>query len=169
MHCPKCHYEINSSMRFCTQCGAKLADSGFGNSQNRRGQSEGATTKVRRFQCSAKQLPALVDDLQDWLGGQHFNVQRLTSEDGHYVIQAAKHGEWRKAVGMSTATNVKLMQRNDTVIVEISAGRWLDKAAGGLLGAMVNPLFLVPTGLGALEQWQLPTKIFAHLAAKTEA
>lgn len=169
MNCSECGSDINQSMRFCTNCGAKLHQSGFGTEQNRRGQSAETNYKTRRFDCKKGEFENKVSGLQSWFAEKHYEVQRLLTEDGKQLIQASKRGQWRKLVGMSTATNVLLSHHNNKLTVEIGEGQWLDKAAGGLLGTIVNPLFLVPAGFGALEQWQLPDKVFAHLAGEEGA
>lgn len=162
MHCSNCGADINATMRFCTSCGEMLNQAGFGTSQDRRGQTS-TTSKTKRFSCSAESYDVLVEKVQNWLAGQHFLVQKLTTSDGKQVIQAQKDGLWRKAVGMATATNIVMAQHDSKVTVEIGSGQWLDKAAGGLLGTIINPLFLVPAGFGAWEQWQLPDRIFAYI------
>lgn len=159
MNCQECNAEISNKMRFCTNCGTNL-NASFGTDQNRRGQNDQPNFKTRSFKCNKPEFAGKIDTLQNWLTDQGFETQKFNADDGKTLIQAQKPGMWRKAVGMSTAANILLSQNKGKLIVEIGQGRWLDKAAGGLLARMLNPLFLLPAGYGALEQWQFPTKIF---------
>lgn len=172
MFCPKCGEETTEMMNFCGSCGTALNAGKYqtGRTQergNRRGQqigAAGAMNKTRRFDSPKADLEEILDDFEDWLRSTNFETQRLTTEDDKVVVQARRPGEWRKVIGMSTATNVVFNQSKESLLVDVSAGQWLDKAPWAVVGALVNPLLAIPAGIGAWEQWRHPDYIFEYLS-----
>ena len=80
------------------------------------------------------------------------------------MLQIERVGEWRKFVGMSTALNIVFRQVEDTVNVEIGAGRWMDKAATGAVAFLfLWPLAVIP-GIGAWQQIKMPERVFERIA-----
>src|SRR5436309_663041 len=95
---------------------------------------------VRTFAAGELHMQDLVTALSGWLATEGFQTQALRADDGASVLQVEKRGGWRKAVGMSTALNVVLRLVDGRLMVEIGAGRWMDKAAVGT----VSMFFLWP-------------------------
>lgn len=85
-------------------------------------------------------------------------------EDGGIVLQIEKVGGWRKALGMSTAIHIVFHQVENMVNVEIGNGRWLDKAAAGLLSTIVLWPLAITAGFGAWQQMKLPERIYGYIA-----
>lgn len=172
MFCPQCGDDIDDTMNFCTSCGAALnaGENTFGRQQvrgNRRGQqvgASGAMTKTRRFDSLEDDLDDVVSDMEDWLRSNNYETQRLKTEDDKTLVQAKRPGEWRKIVGMDTAANITFHQGQKNLTVEIGEGQWLTKAPWALVGAVINPLFAIPAGIGAWEQWRLPDYVFEYLS-----
>ncbi len=176
MFCSQCGKENTKGAKFCTSCGAVLSSETIQQttppeyqSVGRRGSHgpSGQHMKIRRFPCSPENSHVLISDLINWLTGQNFNCQQLTTEDGGTLLQVSKKGGWRKIVGMSTALNVVFHQSVNNITVEIGAGRWLDKAAVGAVGALlVFPPLAVAAGFGAWLQIKLPNKIYQYISEK---
>ncbi|RMG71612.1 MAG: SHOCT domain-containing protein [Bacteroidetes bacterium] len=61
---------------------------------------------------------------------------------------------------MSTALNIVLAQAGDNLNVEIGAGQWLDKVAGGTVGMLLLWPLAVTTVIGSWNQSQMPAKVF---------
>ena len=80
------------------------------------------------------------------------------------MLQIEKVGGWRKFVGMSTALNIVFHQVENTVNVEIGAGRWIDKAATGTVGFLILWPLAVIAGFGAWQQMKMPERVFEHIA-----
>jgi len=85
----------------------------------------------KTFPCSSSRFSELITSTQSWLAREGFKCQKLQTEDGGTLLQIEKVGGWRKFVGMSTALNIVFHQVENTVNVEIGAGRWIDKATTG--------------------------------------
>ena len=166
--CPKCGKEQKEGAKFCTSCGVEMAlYQGVGQTGLR-------GWETRSFPCTTEKFHGLLADLKDWLISQNFNCQQITGEDRgtidkYTVLQVAKKGGWRKFVGMGTALNIVLYQKPNHIIVEIGAGRWIDKA---LVGAAAFPLlFWFPplafaAGFGTWQQIKLPKKIYQYISEK---
>ena len=118
----------------------------------------------KTFPCPASRFSELTAATQSWLSDEGFKCQKLQTENGGILLRIERVGEWCKFMGMSTALNIAFHQVEDTVNVEIGAGRWMDKAATGTVGF----LFLLPlggtTGIGSWQQMKLPVRVFDHLA-----
>jgi hypothetical protein len=61
---------------------------------------------------------------------------------------------------MATSLNILFHHSVDTLTVEIGAGKWIDKAAVGVVSMLVLWPLAVTAGFGAWEQSKLPEKIF---------
>ena len=121
-------------------------------------------TQSKSFHCPAPRFPELIAATQSWLSGEGFKCQKLQTENGGTLLQLERVGEWRKFVGMSTALNIVFHQVEDTVNVEIGAGRWMDKAATGAVAFLfLWPLAVIP-GIGAWQQLKMPERVFEHIA-----
>jgi hypothetical protein len=123
---------------------------------------------MRSFYCQGSRFSELIASTRNWLIGKKFNCQQLLIEDGGVLIQIEKRGGWRKVVGMSTALNIVFRQVENTVNVEIKAGRWLDKAAAGTVSLFILWPLAVTAGIGAWRQTKMPERIFGHIATFIE-
>ncbi len=121
-------------------------------------------TQSKTFLCPSSRFPELITSTQSWLLGEGFKCQKLQTEDGGTLLQIEKVGGWRKFVGMSTALNIVFHQVENTVNVEIGAGRWIDKAASGTVAYFILWPLAVTAGIGAWQQMKMPARVFDHIA-----
>lgn len=119
---------------------------------------------TRSFYCEGSRFSELIVSTRNWLTGNGFNCQQLSTEDGGVLLQIEKRGRWRKVVGMSTGLNIVFRQVENTVNVEIGAGRWIDKAAAGTVSLFILWPLAVTSGIGAWRQMKMPERIFGHIA-----
>jgi len=117
----------------------------------------------RSFPCPPSHYEKLLAAIQDWLVKEKFECQRLKTEDGGQLLQIQKVGGWRKVIGMSTALNIVFRQVENTVNVEIGAGRWIDKAAVGTVSLFILWPLAFTAAFGAWEQMKMPSRIFDHI------
>jgi len=66
-------------------------------------------------------------------------------------------------VGMSTSLNIVFRQSGDALMVEIGAGKWIDKAAAGVVSMVVLWPLVLTAGYGAWEQIKMPDRIFDYI------
>lgn len=118
---------------------------------------------VRPFSAQGLDVAALIRNLMGWFTGEGFATQQLRTEDGAVLLQIEKQGGWRKFTGMSTALNVVLRLQGDQLLVEIGAGRWIDKAAVGTVSLFILWPLAVTAAIGAWEQLNMPQRVFQRI------
>jgi hypothetical protein len=155
MFCPKCGEVLKRGADYCEVC----SYSGFKISQP----SYGHYNKAGRFNCNVEEFSALLPALVRWLSAKNFETQILTTKEGGTLVQIVKRGGWRKAIGMSTALNVLFNHKTDVLVVEIGAGRWMDKVGVGVVSVFILWPLAVTSGIGAWNQINMPTKIFKFI------
>src|ERR1044071_683561 len=117
------------------------------------------------FQAPNLRLDHLAQAIGDWYRAQKFDVQALPVPGEGMVVQAKQQEGWRNALGMSSTLNIGLRYKESTLIVEIGAGKWADKAIAGGVGALlVWPLFFT-AAYGAWKQSTLPRQTFEFIQA----
>ena len=122
--------------------------------------------KSRRYSRAAAESPQLIADVKFWLESQNFETQQMNTDDHGLLLQVKKRGGWRDVVGMATSLNVVFCQSGDTLIVQIGAGKWVDKiVAGGVSMLFFAPL-AITAGVGAWQQMKLPDKIFDFIGSR---
>jgi hypothetical protein len=126
-NCPQCQKHVEPEWRFCLSCGNALPAPAPGTEGGRIPGS-----KYRRYSCSPDVIPRIIGDVRGWLNEQDFDTQQIKTDEDSVLLQVKKRGSWRDLVGMSTSLNVAFHQgEDDTLTVEIGAGKWVDKAAVG--------------------------------------
>ena len=110
-------------------------------------------------------LNRLASAVGDWYRAQRFEVQVFAVPSEGMVVQARQQEGWRNALGMSSTLNIGLRYRETTLVVEIGAGKWADKALVGGVGALfVWPLFIT-AAYGAWKQSAMPQRTFEFIQA----
>ena len=119
----------------------------------------------RSFSCKPSRFEALIKTTQNWLTGEGFRCQKRKINNGKTLIKIEKIGEWRLAVGMSTALNITFRQCGNTVNVEIGGGRWADKAVvAGIATFVTMGALIIPASIGTWQQAKMPERIFRQIA-----
>jgi hypothetical protein len=123
-------------------------------------------SKTRIYACPSGEAARLITDVKNWLDSQGFDSQQLSTERQGGLLQIKKRGGWRDFVGMSTSLNVAFNQSDDTLFVEIGAGKWIDKAVAGTVSLLVLWPLAITAGFGAWEQTKMPDKVFAFIGSR---
>jgi hypothetical protein len=117
------------------------------------------------FNAPNLDLNHLAYAIGDWYRAQRFEVQVFPVPGEGMVVQARQQEGWRNALGMSSALNIGLRYKETTLIAEIGAGKWTDKALAGGVGMLfVWPLFFT-AAYGAWKQSALPQRTFEFIQA----
>jgi hypothetical protein len=122
-------------------------------------------TDVRTFAAGELHLPELITSLNAWLSTESFQTQIMHTDDGATVVQVEKQGGWRKMVGMSTALNIVFRFADGRLLVEIGAGRWMDKAAVGTVSIFILWPLAVTAGIGAWQQMKMPERVYEQIGS----
>lgn len=115
---------------------------------------------TRSFHTPTLNLPGLVQAMDEWFQFQKYEVQVLELPGGDRVIQARQGGAWRNMLGLSSALNIVLRQRNADLVVEIGAGKWADKAIVGTVSLFVLWPLAFTAAYGTWQQSKLPQRTF---------
>jgi len=162
--CPQCQKSIEPDWRFCLSCGNALSTQQTGPEG---GQIPGS--KLRRYTCSPDAIPRIIGDVRGWLNEQDFDTQQINTDHDSVLLQIKKRGSWRDLVGMATSLNVVFHQgEDDTLTVEIGAGKWVDKAAVGAVSLLILWPLAISAGFGAWEQMKMPDNIFDYIGSRLE-
>ena len=162
--CPRCNIQVEAESLFCQRCGAPLkqqaaditpASSPDGNHVQK---IPGSTS--RRYTCPEEDAIRVIQEVKGWLDSEGFDTQQVSADDQSLLIQIKKRGGWRDLVGMATSLNILFHHNNDTLTVEIGAGKWVDKAAVGTVSLFILWPLAITAGMGAWEQMKMPDKIF---------
>jgi hypothetical protein len=161
--CPQCQKPIEPDWRFCLSCGNALAPAPVPGAEA--GQIPGS--KLRRYSCTPDVIPRIIGDVRGWLNTQDFDTQQINTDHDSVLLQIKKRGSWRDLVGMATSLNVVFHQgEDDTLTVEIGAGKWVDKAAVGAVSLVILWPLAITAGIGAWEQMNMPDKIFDYIGSR---
>ena len=161
-NCPKCQKHVEPEWRFCLSCGNALPTVPAGVEG---GQIPGS--KFRRYSCTPDVIPRIIGDVRGWLNQQEFDTQQINTDENSVLLQVKKRGNWLNLVGMATSLNVAFHQgEDDTLTVEIGAGKWVDKAAVGAVSLLILWPLAIPAGFGAWEQMNMPDKIFEYVSTR---
>lgn len=160
--CPRCQIQVEAESHFCQRCGAPLKPRGTDLVPDSEGDHvqkiPGSTS--RRFTCPEEDAVRVIQDVKGWLDSEGFDTQQVSANDQSLLIQIKKRGGWRDLVGMATSLNILFHHHNETLTVEIGAGKWVDKAAVGTVSLFILWPLAITAGMGAWEQMKMPDKIF---------
>lgn len=166
--CPKCQKHIEPDSQFCWSCGGSLAGVSVGvpvsHPGSGSGQIPGSTS--RRYACSSDDVPRLIGDVRGWLNSQDFDTQQVNTDEDSILLQVKKRGSWRDLVGMATSLNIVFHTGEDTLTIEVGAGKWVDKAAVGTVSLFILWPLAITAGMGAWEQMKLPDRIFDYVGSR---
>ena len=113
-----------------------------------------SVARVTRLHAPNADIGRIARALCSWYETKKLESQVL--EEGDSVTVQARSPGWRKIVGMSLATTVLLRQDGKQVVIEIGGAKWGDKGAVAGAGLLLAPILVVPAGIGAFKQRQLP-------------
>jgi hypothetical protein len=161
--------QVKPEWTFCQRCGAPLKNhggdvSGVPTDDDHVQKIPGSTS--RRYICPEEFTVRLINDVKVWLDSQGFDTQQVSADDQSLLVQIKKRGSWRDLVGMATSLNVLFHHHNETLTVEIGAGKWVDKAAVGAISLFILWPLAIPAGMGAWEQMKMPDKIFDFIGGR---
>jgi hypothetical protein len=161
--CASCRKPVNPSWQFCQSCGAPVQPGG--GPAGKPGSIPGS--KTRRYPCRSDDIPRLITEVRGWLNSQDFETQQVNTDNDSVLLQIKKRGSWRDYVGMATSLNIVFHTcEDDSLLVEIGAGKWIDKAAVGTVSLFILWPLAITAGVGAWEQMKMPDNIFEYVGSR---
>ena len=161
--CTSCRKPVNQTWQFCQSCGAPVSPSG--GTGGKSGSIPGS--KTRRYACAADDIPRVITEVRGWLNSQDFDMQQVNTDGDSVLLQIKKRGSWRDYVGMATSLNIVFHTcEDDILMVEIGAGKWIDKAAVGTVSLFILWPLAITAGMGAWEQMKMPDNIFDYIGTR---
>lgn len=115
--------------------------------------------ETRSFNAPYLDFPSLTEALKQHFQFQKYEVQILNLSIDDTVIQI-RQGGWRNMLGLSSALNIALKQRQGNLLVEIGAGKWADKAIAGTVSMFILWPLAFTAAYGAWQQSKLPQRTF---------
>ena len=117
---------------------------------------------ARFYNADQIDIARLATDLENVYRAQGFVVQQLGNET-QKMVQLKKGGDFEALVGLQAALTVVIQKTTGGILVTIGQQKWIDKAAVGLVGLTIGPLWpLIITGaLGAIRQASLGNQVLA--------
>ena len=116
----------------------------------------------RFYQRPGLNIERMVQDVERSFIGQGYQVQHF-AHDGQIIIQLREGSDFEAVLGMQAALTVVLHRSGDGVTATLGEQKWIDKAAVGLLGAIVLWPLLVTTGVGIIRQANLESQLLGAL------
>ena len=130
--------------------------------------------KKRVFPGQAEYVEEVAQYVENLLKQEKLDTQRV-ADTGAVIVQGAQAGsKWqkglRKVAGLELAVTVAVSAKGNNLELVIGAGKWMDKAIGGVVGfALFAPVW-ISTGWGIYVQQKLfkkiETEVEQYLAAR---
>ncbi len=117
---------------------------------------------TRFYQSNNLNIEHLVRDLEGVFLARGYQTQHFTNGN-QTVVQLREGSDFEALLGMQATLGVVLQATNDGVTATAGEQQWIDKAAVGLLGAIVLWPLLVTAGFGVVRQANLEYQVFSAL------
>jgi hypothetical protein len=114
---------------------------------------------ARFYNSSAIDIERLALDLENFLRTQGYQVQHIGNNE-QMMVQLKKGGDLEALIGLQAAMTITMQRTGGGVIVGTGQQKWVDKAAVGIAGLAIPPLWplMVTAGFGAVRQIELANK-----------
>jgi len=108
---------------------------------------------IRRFNSDANNTMCCINSLRDFLHQENYNCQMIPMADGGIMMKIDKKSGLIKLLGNGIGIDIIFKQEDEnTMLVQIGNGRWIDKATIGTMGLLVFPPFAAMAIIGAVRQ-----------------
>jgi hypothetical protein len=114
---------------------------------------------ARFYNSSAIDIERLALDLENFLRTQGYQVQHIGNNE-QMMVQLKKGGDLEALLGLQAALTITMQRTSGGVIIGTGQQKWVDKAAVGIAGLAIPPLWplMVTAGFGAVRQVELANK-----------
>lgn len=115
---------------------------------------------ARFYRSSTLNINQLATDLQNLYRSQGYQTQQISNDD-QIMVQLRKGGDLEALLGMQAALTVTFQRTGGGVAVAVGQQKWVDKAAIGVAGLAIPPLWplMITAGFGAFRQASLASQV----------
>ena len=115
---------------------------------------------ARFYNTGELDINRLATDLENLYRSQGYHTQQISNAD-QVMVQLKKGGDIESLLGMQASLSVTLQRTGGGVMVATGQQKWIDKAAVGVAGIAIPPLWplLLTAGFGAFRQASLATQV----------
>jgi hypothetical protein len=115
---------------------------------------------ARFYRSNSLNINHLATDLQNLYRSQGYQTQEISSDD-QIMVQLRKGGDLEALLGMQAALTVTFQRTGAGVAVAVGQQKWVDKAAIGIAGFAIPPLWplMITAGFGAFRQANLANQV----------
>ncbi|HLI06177.1 MAG TPA: hypothetical protein VKV40_06400 [Ktedonobacteraceae bacterium] len=115
---------------------------------------------ARFYRSNNLNINQLATDLQNLYRSQGYQAQEI-SNGNQIMVQLRKGGDLEALLGMQAALTVTFQRTGSGVAVAIGQQKWVDKAAVGVAGLAIPPLWplMITAGFGAFRQASLASQV----------
>jgi len=119
---------------------------------------------ARFYNSNSLNIEQLATDLEHFYRSQGYQVQQIANND-QIMIQLKKGSDLESIVGMQAALTVTIQRTAGGVMAAVGQQKWIDKAAVGVVGIVIPPLWplLITAGFGAFRQAGLANQVMSIL------
>jgi hypothetical protein len=121
----------------------------------------------RRFYAPGVTEAEIAQILRSYYQTNGMESQVMEIAEGR-IVQAKTLKTWKRFAGLATTADVLIRRDGDFLLVEITPGKWGERAAVGAVTLLYLPLAAVPA-FGAWQQAKLPERTFDLIRHYVEA
>jgi hypothetical protein len=115
---------------------------------------------ARFYRTNNLDIDQLATDLQNLYRSQGYQTQQISNDD-QIMVQLRKGGDLEALLGMQAALTITIQRTGAGVAVAAGQQKWVDKAAVGIAGLAIPPLWplMITAGFGAFRQASLASQV----------
>jgi hypothetical protein len=115
---------------------------------------------ARFYRTNNLDIDQLATDLQNLYRSQGYQAQQISNDD-QIMVQLRKGGDLESLLGMQAALTITIQRTGAGVAVAVGQQKWVDKAAVGIAGLAIPPLWplMITAGFGAFRQASLASQV----------
>ncbi len=117
---------------------------------------------TRLYQSNNINIERMIQDLEGAFLAQNYQTQHFTTGTQR-IVQLREGGNFEALFGMQATLTVILQPTHNGILATVGEQQWIDKAAVGLLGAVVLWPLLITAGVGIIRQSNLEYQILSKL------
>ena len=115
---------------------------------------------ARFYNANRLDITRLATDVEHLYRSQGYQTQQISNNE-QVMVQLKKGGDIEALLGMQASLSVTIQRTGGGVMVAAGQQKWIDKAAAGVAGIAIPPLWplMLTAGFGAFRQASLANQV----------